>query len=227
MQPQDIHWTDLQRILFGTSPAGYYLEIILRVAFVYLLLVCCMRLMGKRMASHLTRNELIALASLAAAVGLPILSFDKGLIPAIVVAFIVVSGQRIISALSCQFPRFERATQGNMDYLLKDGVLKLDKLSRTRVSEERLFSMLRENGIIHLGELKRIYFEANGTFNLVKETEVKLGLCILPVTDEAFRNELDFNRGKLVCGRCGHEHVPAYVQCTQCNSVDFVHPVNP
>ena len=127
MQPQDIHWTDLHRILLGTSPAATYLEIILRVAFVYLLLVVCMRLMGKRMASHLTRNELIALTSLAAAAGLPILSFDKGLIPAIVVALVVVLGQRTISTLSCLFPRFERATQGNMDYLLKDGVLKLEK----------------------------------------------------------------------------------------------------
>lgn len=64
-----------------------------------------MRLVGKRMASHLTPNELIALTSLAAAVGLPILSFDKGLIPAIAVALIVVPGLRIISTLSCLFQR--------------------------------------------------------------------------------------------------------------------------
>lgn len=225
MKPEDIHLYDWQRILTGTSPAGYYFEIILRVTFIYFLIVLSMRLMGKRMSSHLTRNELAALTSLAAAVGMPILSFEKGLLPALAVAIIVVVGQRTISTLSCIYPKFERATQGNITILLEDGTLHLQHLLRTRVSKDRLFSLLRENELTHLGQLERIYFEANGSFNLVMSKTHRPGLCIIPIADPDFRKELPWQQEQYVCADCGRQATPETKVCPHCQSHVFVHPV--
>src|SRR4051794_17099270 len=77
MKPEKIHPDDWLRILVGEVPATYFIELIIRAAVVYLILMVSMRLMGKRMSSQLSRNELAALVSLAAAVGIPMMSPDR------------------------------------------------------------------------------------------------------------------------------------------------------
>ena len=61
MESFEIKLTDLERIFSGEVPASFFLEIIFRTAFVYLILIISMRLMGKRMSSTLQRNELAAI----------------------------------------------------------------------------------------------------------------------------------------------------------------------
>src|SRR3954471_12365738 len=74
MDAQKIRPNDWHRILSGQEPVAFYLEIVLRVAVVYLILMLAMRLLGKRMSSQLSRTELAVVVSLAAAVGVPLLS---------------------------------------------------------------------------------------------------------------------------------------------------------
>jgi len=81
MKPEEIHLKDWLRILIGEEPISFLLELIIRAAVVYLVLMLSMRLMGKRMSSQLSRNELATLVSLAAAVGVPMMAPDRGLLP--------------------------------------------------------------------------------------------------------------------------------------------------
>jgi uncharacterized membrane protein YcaP (DUF421 family) len=67
MKPEEINLDDWSRILIGEVPAEFFIEVLIRMTFFYLFLLVSMRLIGKRMNSQLTRNELAALVSLAAA----------------------------------------------------------------------------------------------------------------------------------------------------------------
>lgn len=80
MQPQDIHFSDWQRILFGEVPITYLFELLIRAIAVYFILMVSIRAMGKRMSSQLSRNELAALVSLAAAVGIPMMAPERGVL---------------------------------------------------------------------------------------------------------------------------------------------------
>jgi uncharacterized membrane protein YcaP (DUF421 family) len=53
-----------------------------------------MRLMGNRMGKPLTRNELLAIVSLAAANGVALMAADRGLLPVVLIAAIVIGYQR-------------------------------------------------------------------------------------------------------------------------------------
>lgn len=97
MKPEEIHINDWMRILIGEIPLGYFLEAVFRIVFIYLLLMLSMRLMGNRMGSMLTRNEMIALVSLAAANGVALMSADRGLLPVVIIAFLIIFYQRIIA----------------------------------------------------------------------------------------------------------------------------------
>jgi hypothetical protein len=65
-QPKPIQLTDWHRILAGGTPWEFLLEVVLRAAFTYLLLLVAMRLLGKRVAAQLTLFELSMVVTMAA-----------------------------------------------------------------------------------------------------------------------------------------------------------------
>src|ERR1700749_3909429 len=114
MEAWQIHYNDWVRILLGNMPPQFLIEVIMRVAFIYLLILFCIRLMGKRMAAQLSRNELVAISSLAASIGIPIQTPDRGLLPALLVALVVVAAQRMVATWLSRRQAFERRSQGNI-----------------------------------------------------------------------------------------------------------------
>jgi len=228
MKSYEILIDDWMRILIGNVPIHFFLEVVFRVLFVFLLLIFSMRLMGKRMASQLSRNEMVAMSSLAAAIGIPIQAPDRGLLPALIVAIIVILGQRWIARIAAGSEQFEEVSQGDIGVLVYDGVLNIKEMKITRISRERLFAQLRSEGIKHLGQVQRFYFEANGSFTIINNEQAKPGLSVLPKEDEELINHLHYENDQYVCFHCGCDagNKPSD-ECPDCGHKEFVHPVNP
>ena len=203
MKPSDIHLTDWLRILVGDVPGSFYIEVIIRAVVFYLLLLVAIRLMGKRMSSQLGRNDLAAMVSLAAAIGVPLQAPDRGILPAVIIAIIVVVVARLIAAKAFKDQGFEKYSQGNIGMLVKDSVLDLKAMKECRLSRERLVAQLRSNGIKQLGDVKRLYMEAGGSFTLIKEETTKPGLSIIPHWDKDFQAVFKKNKEIEVCQTCG------------------------
>jgi uncharacterized membrane protein YcaP (DUF421 family) len=203
MKPEEIKLSDLQRILIGEIPATFFIELIFRAFIIYLLLIVAMRLMGKRMSSQISRNEMAAVVSLAAAVGIPLMNPDRGILPAFIITIVIVLFTNLIASKTAQDEKFESLTQDDYGALVIDGVLNLEVMERTRVTRERLFAQLRLLNKIHLGMIKRLYFEANGMFSLVDEPNPKPGLSILPDIDPEFAARKLKVTDAFVCGHCG------------------------
>jgi uncharacterized membrane protein YcaP (DUF421 family) len=119
MKKEDIHISDWLRILVGDVPASFYLELLLRAAIIYLLLMLAMRFMGKRMSGLLSRNELVAMVSLAAAIGTPLTSPDRGIVPAVIIAIVVVYTSAGSLARHFGTKHFERYAIGELDILIE------------------------------------------------------------------------------------------------------------
>jgi uncharacterized membrane protein YcaP (DUF421 family) len=150
MKPEEIPINDWQRIFIGNVPAAFYGEVVLRVAIIYLLLMVSMRLIGKRMASQLGRNEMVAMVSLAAAIGVPLQSPDRGILAAVVIAVIVVSVQQLIAKLSTKSQKLEKFTQGDITPLVEDAHLNIGNMRKTGITRERAFAQLRSKGVPQL-----------------------------------------------------------------------------
>ncbi|MDQ1090308.1 MULTISPECIES: YetF domain-containing protein [unclassified Siphonobacter] len=228
MKPEDIHITDWMRILMGELPVDYFFEILLRMAFTYLLLMVSMRFMGRRMASQMNRNEMAALTSLAAAIGMPVLSPDRGLLPAVAIAIIIVLGQRLIARIASRNERFEAITQDEIDILVQNGILNLEQMRRSRITRERLFAQLRSEGLLHLGQVRRLYLEANGKFTLIKEEPPIPGLSVIPNWDKKLVDEQKKSEDIMVCKNCGN-HMPEKSttedKCPQCGDQNWLPPI--
>jgi uncharacterized membrane protein YcaP (DUF421 family) len=215
MKADEIKWADWHRILFGESPPAYLLEVVVRVAIVYLLILIAMRVMGKRMTAEISRAELVARVSLAAAVGLPIQRPNRGLLGATVIVIVIVAIGRLLASISFKNPRFEKTYLGYYATLVKDGVLDVQRMKKIKITKERLFAALRSEGIRHLGQVKRFYIEANGKFSFVKEKDEKPGLSVIPSWDTELRLRQQ-QTDKKMCSSCGYTWNDSLRRCTNC-----------
>jgi uncharacterized membrane protein YcaP (DUF421 family) len=204
MKPEDFKLSDFQRILIGEIPATFFIELIFRALIIYILLIVSMRLMGKRMSAQISRNEMAAVTSLAAAVGIPLMNPDRGLLPPVIITIVIVLFTNFVSNRTARDEKFESLTQDDYGILVEDGVLNLAVMEQTRVSRERLFAQLRMLNKMHLGMIKRLYFEANGVFSVVDEPNPQPGLSVLPDDiDPEFGKRKLRKTDAFVCKSCG------------------------
>jgi uncharacterized membrane protein YcaP (DUF421 family) len=204
MKPEEIQISDWARIFIGENPGSFFIEAIIRIGIIYLILMVSMRLMGKRMGSLLTRNEMIALVSLAAANGVALQSPERGLLPVVVIAIIIICFQKFIAWRAMKSTKFESLVLDDMDMLVQDGYLQLPNMEQTRLTRERIMAEFRHNGIDNLGKVQRAYLEANGKFSIIKFAGEKVGLSTLPSWDEDFMTAQAKAPGTFACRSCGN-----------------------
>jgi len=224
MNPEEIKLNDWKRIFLGDTPPEFFLEVVLRTVFVFLLLIIGMRLLGRRMAARTSRIELVALFSLEAAIGVPLQAPDRGLLPAIVIAIVVILVGRLVAIFAFKDPKFEQTVVDDFTILVKDGVVQMGEMKKARITLERLFALLRGESIRHLGEVERLYFEANGSLTVVKPDTPNAGLAVIPVIDKDFLDQQPQATAN-VCRTCGSYEETAKNKdgkCSNCGDEEWV-----
>jgi uncharacterized membrane protein YcaP (DUF421 family) len=217
MKPEEIQLADWLRVLVGEVPGHFYLEAIFRLLVIYTTLLVSMRLMGRRLASRLSRTEMVAVVALAAATGIPILAPERGLLPAIITAAVVVAGERFISRAAAKSPKTEALVDDVASLLVEDGVMKPESMLRCRVTRDRLMAQLRVRGIGHLGAVRRLYLEANGSFSLLRAEPETPGLSTLPAWDYPYKATQELSEDHWVCSYCGaRREVHGQKTCDNC-----------
>jgi len=204
MKPEEINITDWMRILMGEAPPIFLVEVIIRIVFLYFLLLISMRLMGNRMGGVLTRNEMVALVSMAASVGVSLLDATRGLLPPVIIATVVVVFQRAIARKSVDDKEFESVVLDDIDILVKDGCLNLHNMEQTLITREALLAKLRSEGIDNIGKMQRVYIETSGNFTFKKFEDERVGLSTLPDADADFKAEQRKAPGQFACASCGN-----------------------
>lgn len=152
----------------------------LRSAVLYLLLILCVRLMGKRQIGEMEPSEFVVtmlLANLAAIPmqdpGLPLLS---GLVP-----ILTVLALELVAAYLClRSIRVRRLLCGVPILLIWNGEVCQKNLRRTRINADELTEHLRESGYLSPAELKYAILETNGQISTFP-----YGRCRPPVAKES------------------------------------------
>jgi uncharacterized membrane protein YcaP (DUF421 family) len=194
---------DWSRILRGQSSWWFVPEAIVRLVCLYVLLIGALRLMGRRMSSGLSRNELLALVSLAAAIGPAMQTPDQGLLPPLIVAAWVVGLQRLMTLITFHSHRFENLIDGTVSTLVRDGRIDLRELRRSALPVERVQAQLRGEGVLNLGEVECLFFEPGGSFSVVRRDQEQAGLSLVPEWDQDLRRAQRVEPDANACRACG------------------------
>ena len=234
MKKEEIHLSDIQRILFGQAPPAFLLEVFIRTLVIYLVLLFIVRWLGKRMSGQLTMMEMAVMLTLGAIVSVPMQMPDRGLLQGVLLLFLILLFQRGITLLGVLNSKFENITEGTSSLLVKNGVLQLEGLEESRISRQQLFAELRQQQIFNLGMVDRIYLEACGLFSVFKAPNARPGLPLYPPNDAGIFETsgpanipLPKQADALVCVSCGWVKTASQNSaCDNCRHDDFIKAVS-
>lgn len=206
---------DWHRILLGKGTWWLLLEVFARCAFLFVLIMFSMRLLGRRVASQYTLFELSVVVTLAGAVGVPLQATDRGLLPPLLIMAVVIALQRGIASASLHSDKVDKGVAGKVSVIVRDGELSLDELRKAVLSREKLFALLRGRGVQHLGQLSRVYLEPSGNTAIVWADTPRHGLSILPEIDHSLRLAMQV-KGTWCCVSCGFARTREPEQAARC-----------
>ncbi|GAA4506371.1 DUF421 domain-containing protein [Hymenobacter ginsengisoli] len=225
MKKEDIIFSDWHRWLFGTAPPAFTGEVAVRAILLFACMLLMMRLLGRRMKGQLSIGELAVILTLGAIIGGGLQNPAMGLLPSLVALAVILFMHRMVNWLAFKYRPVELLEQGDMSLIVRDGLLELATMQQHALSQEQLFGLLRNKKIAHLGELRRVYLEANGRLSFYKLPEPRPGLSVLPRADAPPPAPDGPAHGRRVCATCGHlasatDH--AGTRCPRCSADNWL-----
>jgi uncharacterized membrane protein YcaP (DUF421 family) len=236
MPEQPITPFDWHRLFVGDLPWWFALEIALRTGFMYLFALLAVRFISRRAIGQLSFIEFLLVIALGSAVGDPMFYPEVPLLHGMVVVVVVVALNRGVTAAINRSEAAEAAIEGSPFALVEEGRLCPEAIDAAHLNREKVFELLRVEGVRHLGELRRGYMEQRGVVSLwpCEPGEERAGLRVMPPWD--LEPPRFFEAGDrlgagltLGCERCGdvrpvasEEAVPTCPRCGGASWVDAV-----
>jgi uncharacterized membrane protein YcaP (DUF421 family) len=149
------------------------LQIVLRTAVIYLLVLIGVRLSGKREVGQMTPFDLTLLLLLSNSVQNAMTGPDTSLLGGIIAACTLLLLNYGVAGISGSNRRLRRLIQGQPTLLVHDGKIIDAHLARERVSMDELHRALREHGINSCDQVALAVLEVDGSISCLKYDEIK------------------------------------------------------
>lgn len=221
---------DWQSLLLGEESWSFLAETAFRSVIMFLIILLCLRFLGKRGIKQLSVFELGVIIGLGSAAGDPMFYKDVGLLPGLVVFLVVISLYKLVTYFINRSNRFEQFVEGKPAYVVENGRLLYSNFRKEEIARDELYMQLRLKNVTHLGQVKTAIIEADGEVSVFYFTdeEVVYGLPILPHHKKHTLKEIaqeDF----YACTHCGHTEKMESMEaalCTTCNHSKWIRALN-
>lgn len=164
----------------------------LRTILLYLVLIFCIRLMGKRQIGEMEPTEFVVTMLLANLAAIPMQDGAIPLYSGLVPILTVLGVELTLSGIVFSSVRFRRFLCGKPVILIENGKLDVQSLRRTRVTLDELSRQLREKDILSFTSVQYAILETDGQVSVfpypkdrpasAKDAGVKAKPQFLPIT---------------------------------------------
>jgi uncharacterized membrane protein YcaP (DUF421 family) len=149
------------------------LQIVLRTAVIYLLVLIGVRLSGKREVGQMTPFDLTLLLLLSNSVQNAMTGPDTSLLGGVIAASTLLVLNYGMAAVSGSNRRLRKLIEGQPTLLVHDGKIIDAHMARERVSMDELHRALREHGINSCDQVALAVLEVDGSISCLKYDEIK------------------------------------------------------
>lgn len=149
------------------------LEIALRTAAIYTVVLAGVRLSGKREVGQMTPFDLTLLLLISNAVQNAMTGPDNSLLGGVVAAATLLLLNYLVAELSGGNRRFRKFVQGQPSLLVHDGEVIASHMAKEHVSMDELQRALREHGIGSTKDVALAVLEVDGSISCLKYDEIK------------------------------------------------------
>jgi len=149
------------------------LQILLRTAAIYAVVLIGVRLSGKREVGQMTPFDLTLLLLISNAVQNAMTGPDTSLFGGVVAAGTLLVLNYFVAELSGANRRFRRFVQGQPSLLVHDGQVIASHMAKEHVSMDELQRALREHGINSYHDVALAVLEVDGSISCLKYDEIQ------------------------------------------------------
>lgn len=151
------NWLDLLRVVVvGTV--------------VYIALIACLRITGKRTLSKWNAFDFIVTISLGSILASSFLSDSVSIAEGILAVVVLVGLQFLITWLSVRFDSVVGLIKAQPTLLLNRGTMLTSALRSQRVTESEVRAAVRSAGIAALEDVDAVVLETDGSFSVIKQS---------------------------------------------------------
>jgi uncharacterized membrane protein YcaP (DUF421 family) len=143
------------------------METVLRVAFVYILLMVVLRIMGKRELGSLSPFELVLLMLIPEIFSQALVREDFSMTNATIAFLTLATLVFGTSALAHRFRALEKIVSGSPAVLARDGNFVPDAMNEELVQPDEVYSELRKAGHLELKDARLIVLEPDGRLSII------------------------------------------------------------
>lgn len=142
-------------------------QFVLRAVVIYTLVMCLVRISGKRAVGQFTPFDLVLLILIGNAVQNGLNGGDNSITGAALLAACLIALNYLVAMVAARSPRARRVIEGEPVVLARDGQVYRDVLHRELVSKADFQEAMREAGCSDIARIRVAMLETNGRISIV------------------------------------------------------------
>lgn len=146
------------------------MEIVIRIAVIYVFLLVALRLIGKREFGQMSPFELVTLLLIPEILTEALHQGETSLTAALIGISTLLILVFLTSLASYRFPRVARVTEGEPVVLVSHGALVPSAMHKERVSTQEIESEMRKAGLDRLEHVRWGVLEPDGKISFVRSS---------------------------------------------------------
>lgn len=145
---------------------GSLISVSLQSAVIYILIIACLRLLGKKGLAEISLGDLVLVILIGEAIG-SIIPQDNGFESAVVCILSLSAVNFIISRTAFKFKSVQKLLEGEPVIVINDGKVLLQNMKKEKLTIENLKEALRSNGLEDFKDVKIAVLEVDGEVSII------------------------------------------------------------
>ena len=149
-----------------------YINLVIKTVVLYVYIMLCYRLMGKKEVGKLGIIDLIVSVLIAELAAMSIESDETSILVSLVPIAVLVVIQISLSYISLKSVKVRKLIDGSPKIIINKGKVDFKEMSKLRYSLDDLISQLREQSIKNIEEVKYAILENNGKLSVFTDDNI-------------------------------------------------------
>lgn len=143
----------------------------IRTIVLYILVICAMRIMGKRQIGELQPSELVVAIMISDLATVPVSDIAIPLLSGVIPIMTLIIFEVTISFLTLKSEKARNIITGKPTYLIKDGIIAEKQMRNMRYNIEDLLEELRLKDCPNIADVHTAILETNGELSVVLKSD--------------------------------------------------------
>ena len=149
-----------------------YINLVIKTTVLYVYIMLCYRLMGKKEVGKLGIIDLIVSVLIAELAAMSIESDETSILVSLIPIAVLVVIQISLSYISLKSVKVRKLIDGSPKIIISKGKVDFKEMSKVRYSLDDLISQLREQSIKSIEEVKYAILENNGKLSVFTDDNI-------------------------------------------------------